>query len=82
MAIGFAVTRDDQSKEYWWLYKGNFGEITKTAQTDSDSMNYQHPTLEGHFVQRADDDSIASMADSTVTASATAIASWFTAVVV
>ena len=82
VAIGFAVTRDDQSKEYWWLYKGKFGEITKTAQTDSDSMNYQHPTLEGHFVQRADDDSIASMADSTVTASATAIASWFTAVVV
>ena len=82
VALGFAVTRDDDSKEYWWLYKGKFGEPTKTAQTDGDSMNYQHPTLEGHFVQRADDDSIASMADSTVTASATAIASWFTAVVV
>ena len=80
VAIGFAATRDDGSKEYWWLYKGKFGEPTKTAQTDSDSMNYQHPTLEGHFVQRADNMAIAAVADSTVTDAATAIASWFTAV--
>jgi phi13 family phage major tail protein len=80
VAIGFAATRDDDTKEYWWLYKGKFAELTKTAQTDSDSMNYKHPTLEGHFVQRADNMAIAAVADSTVTEAATAIASWFTAV--
>ena len=80
VAIGFAATRDDGSKEYWWLYKGKFGEPTRTAQTDSDSMNYQHPTLEGHFVQRADNMAIAAVADSTVTDAAAAIAAWFNAV--
>jgi phi13 family phage major tail protein len=80
VALGFAATRDDDTKEYWWLYKGKFGEPTRTAQTDSDSMNYQHPQLEGHFVQRADNSAIAAIADSTVTDAEAAIASWFSAV--
>ena len=80
VAIGFAATRDDGSKEYWWLFKGKFGEPTRTAQTDSDSMNYQHPTLEGHFVQRADNGSIAAIADSTVEESETVVGTWFSAV--
>ena len=78
VAIGFAATRDDDTKEYWWLYKGKFAELTKTAQTDSDSMNYQHPTIEATFVRREWDDSLAAIvATADTSIPATVITDWF-----
>ena len=63
VAIGFACTLDDGTKELWWLYKGTFAEISKTAATSSDAMEYQTPTLEGTFVRRVYDDALAAVVE-------------------
>ena len=62
LAVLFALTLDDGSKELWVLYKGKFVEPTQVGHTDSDSMTYQHPTLEGNFVRREYDDALAAVA--------------------
>ena len=82
VAIGFCLTLDDGSKEYWWLYKGKLSEPTVTGHTDEDTPQYQHPTLEGDFIRRACDDAIAAVLDSESTAddAAATAAAWFTAV--
>lgn len=61
VAIAFALTLDDGSKELWTLYKGTFAELTQTGHTDSDTMTYQHPTAEATFVRRANDDALAAV---------------------
>lgn len=63
VAIGFAMTLDDGSKELWWMYKGTFAEPTNTARTDSNNVTYQHPTVEGKFIRRECDDALASVVD-------------------
>ena len=81
LAIMFALTLDDGSKELWVLYKGKFSEPSQTGHTDSDSMTYQHPTIEGTFVRREYDDALAAIAataDEEVMA--TVEAGWFTQV--
>lgn len=81
VAILFALTLDDGSKELWVLYKGKFSELSQTGHTDSDSMTYQHPTIEGTFVRREYDDALAAIAataDENVMA--TVETSWFTQV--
>ena len=78
VAIAFALTLDDGSKELWTLYKGKFAEPTQTGHTDSDSMTYQHPTIEGTFVRREFDDSLAAIvATSDQSVPATVAADWF-----
>lgn len=62
VAVLFALTLDDGTKELWVLYKGKFSEPTQVGHTDSDSMTYQHPTLEGNFVRREYDDALAAVA--------------------
>ncbi len=62
VAIAFALTLDDGSRELWTLYKGAFAEHTQQAHTDSDTMTYQHPTIEATFVRRAYDDALAAVA--------------------
>lgn len=62
VAIAFALTLDDDSKELWVLYKGKFSELAQTGHTDSDTMTYQHPTLEATFIRRQDNDVLASVA--------------------
>ena len=69
VAIAFALTLDDGSVELWTLYKGKFAEMTQTGHTDSDTMTYQHPTIEATFVRRTHDDALAAVvatADETV----------------
>ncbi len=81
VAIAFALTLDDGSKELWVLYKGKFSEISQTGHTDGDQMNYQHPTIEATFVRRADNDALAAVAataDESVAASVET--GWFTSV--
>lgn len=62
VAIAFALTLDDDSLELWTLYKGKFSEIAQTGHTDSDSMTYQHPTIEATFVRREYDNALAAIA--------------------
>ena len=52
VAIAFALTLDDGTKELWWLYKGTFSEPAVTGATENDGSTYQHPTIEGIFVRR------------------------------
>ncbi len=82
VAVGFAITLDDGSKELWWMYKGTFAEPTNTAHTASDSITYQHPTIEGKFVRRECDDALAAVCDTSAVKSETfdAEAKWWTAV--
>ena len=78
VAIAFALTLDDVTKQRWTMYKGKFAEPTQTAQTDGDSMNYQHPTIEATFVRREWDNALAAIVatnDSGVPASV--ITDWF-----
>ena len=62
VAIAFALTLDDNTKELWTLYKGKFSEMSQTGHTDSDSMTYQHPTIEATFIRRECDDALAAIA--------------------
>ena len=62
VAIAFALTLDDGSLELWTLYKGKFSEPSQTGHTDSDTMTYQHPTIEATFIRREYDDALASIA--------------------
>ena len=81
VAIAFAITLDDGSKELWTLYKGKFSEPSMTAQTDSDSRTYQHPTVEATFVRREFDDLLATVADTADTAVVSTVETgWFTSV--
>lgn len=78
VAIAFALTLDDGSEELWTLYKGKFSEPTQSAQTDADSISYQHPTIEATFVRREWDNALAAVAataDASVPASVRA--DWF-----
>ena len=43
------------------MYKGKFAEPTQNGHTDSDTMTYQHPTIEGTFVRREYDDALAAV---------------------
>ena len=81
VAIAFALTLDDGSLELWTLYKGKFSEPTQVGHTDSDSMTYQHPTIEATFIRRENDDALAAIAataDQNVME--TVKAGWFTSV--
>ena len=62
VAIMFALTLDDGSQELWTLYKGKFAEPTQVGHTDSDTMTYQHPTIEATFIRREYDDALAAIA--------------------
>lgn len=55
VAIGFALTLDDGSKELWWLVRGTFAESDTSAKTQEDKYEYQHPTYTGRFDRRIND---------------------------
>lgn len=55
VAIGFALTLDDGSKELWWLVRGKFSESDTSAKTQEDKYEYQHPTYSGRFDRRVND---------------------------
>lgn len=81
VALGFACTLDDGNKELWWLYKGTFSELAKTAQTDGESREYQTPTIEGTFVRRMNDDALAAVVETGVEGVGASVESgWFTKV--
>ena len=58
MAILFAATLDDNTREYYALYKGRFNEPTATHHTKNDGDSYQHPTVTGTFVRLGNNDQL------------------------
>jgi len=78
IALGFAATLDDNSRELWWLYKGTAAEPTKSAKTKTESIEYQTPTINLVFVRRIFDDSLAAIADTSNTGLADGVETgWF-----
>ncbi|MEG0743024.1 MAG: hypothetical protein RR521_12395, partial [Clostridia bacterium] len=81
LAVGFACTLDDGTKELWWIFKGEFAEISKTAKTDGEKIEYQTQTIEGVFVRRMNDDALAAVVDTANSAVPVSVESnWFSAV--
>ena len=79
VAILFAVTLDDDTKEYWVMYKGKFQEPTSTHHTRNDGDSYQHPQLTATFVRLENNDALAAVA-SEAGGSSAAADTWFDAV--
>lgn len=81
VAIGFALTLDDGSKELWWIYRGKFAESETSAKTQEDKFEYQHPTVSARFERRIHDRALAAIVEtSTLAADSTVEKNWFTAV--
>ena len=79
VAILFAITLDDDTKEYWCLYKGKFQEPSNTHHTKNDGDSYQHPSLVATFVRLENNDALAAVA-SEAGGSSAANETWFNAV--
>ena len=81
VALGFSCTLDDDSQELWWLYKGTFSELTKSAKTDGENIEYQTPTIEGVFVRRMYDNHLAATVETSDERIKTDVAkNWFKSV--
>lgn len=81
VAILFAITKDNGSKELWVMYKGKFQELEKSHHTQGDSIEYQTPTLTGNFDARIYDGKIANVLDTEADdADETTVNGWFTQV--
>lgn len=81
VAIGFACTLDLGGREFWWMYKGTFAELAKSAKTAGDKVEYQTPSIEGVFVRRQDNDDLAIVVEVSATElRAGKCADWFDAV--
>lgn len=81
VAIGFAITKDNDTKEYWWLYKGKFGEMETNQNTAGESIEYRDVALSGTFDRRIFDNALAAVLDEEASdADATVAAGWFSEV--
>jgi len=56
VALGFRSQKADGSYLYVWLYKGKFQPVEINLQTKGESVEFQHPTIQGTFVKRDFDD--------------------------
>ena len=75
IALGFGITKDDGSKELWWMYKGKMARDEISAETETGDIAYQDTELTGVFDRRICDDAICAVtdtADSNITES-----TWF-----
>lgn len=81
VAIGFAMTLDDGSKELWWLYRGKFAENEATVKTQEDKIEYQHPTVATRFERRLHDGNVAATVSTNDLGANSAVeTNWFTKV--
>ena len=77
VAIGFALTLDDGSRELWWLYRGTFSELEVSAKTDGEKVEYQTPKVKGVFNRRLHDNRLAMVVNSKEAGAETAVKDWF-----
>lgn len=54
VALGFKIKKANGRYRYVWLLKGNFGELSEEAVTQSDTVTFSTPKLKGGFIVRAD----------------------------
>ncbi|WP_433943463.1 major tail protein [Paenibacillus sp. SN-8-1] len=80
VALGYKRTMSDGTFRYVWLLKGKFQLPSDEATTKQGEVNFQTPTITGKFLKRQYDGNWRYRADSSNTASASLISSWFTAV--
>jgi len=52
IALGFKALKSNGSYRYAWLVKGKFREPVLNHETRDDSVNFQTPTIVGHFAKR------------------------------
>ena len=80
-AIGFARTKDNGEKEYWWLYRAKFSEPTVSGKTEADNIEYQTPTIEARCDRRIYDNRLGMVADSEdESLDSSVLTNWFSAV--
>ena len=78
VALGFCATYDDGTKEYWWVYKCNCEEVTRTMHTEeSDNIEFQTPTLTAVARPRLDNGRLAAIADSNTVETTAILTGWF-----
>lgn len=81
VALAFAITKDNGSKELWWLYKCQGAEMDVSAKTRSDTIEYQTPTIKFSCERRANDDMLGVVVDSDDPGIGTGVVSgWFSSV--
>ncbi len=81
VAIGFAMTLDDGSKELWWIYRGKFAESDTSIKTQEDKIEYQHPTVSARFERRLHDHALAATVSTADLGANSAVETgWFTKV--
>lgn len=77
VAVGFARTKDDNTQELWWIYKGKFAESENSAKTSGENIEYQTPTLTAQFDRRIYDDALAAIVDSDTEGAESVVSAWF-----
>lgn len=55
VAVGFRTIKSNGHYRYVWLAKGRFLPSEIKAETKTDKVNFQTPTIKGSFVKRASD---------------------------
>lgn len=81
VAIGFRTLKSNGSYRYVWLLKGKFQDLEDQNETKGDSINWQTDTINGQFLKTNKNDNWKVEADSDDNDAATAISTWFDAVV-
>ena len=78
VALGFAATYDDGTKELWWIYKCQCSEITRDMKTEEgDNVEYNTPTLEAVAMPLLNTGNLAAVCDTNVVTDTTIINGWF-----
>ena len=81
MAIAFALTLDDGSRELWQLYKGAFETVAVEGKTSEDKFEYQDHAAKAVFDRRLNDNHLGAVVmDNDAAVSADVIKNWFTKV--
>lgn len=81
VAIGFRALKSNGKYRYTWLLKGRFNEPEQNHETRGDGVNFQTPTITGHFVKRDFDDAWMVQTDEDLPDYVPSIGQgWFTAV--
>ena len=81
IALGFAATYDDGTKELWWVYKCQCSEITRDMKTEEgDNVEYNTPTLEAVAMPLLNNGNLAAVCDTNVVTTASIASGWFSAV--
>lgn len=81
LALAIAVTKDNNEKTLWWLYKGQASELDISAKTRDNTIQYQTPQIKFACDRRIHDNLLGVVVDTDDPEIGTSVASgWFSAV--